>query len=100
MNKPNADELQLLYAGQLATMRALLLALIETHPQPAQVMGVFEQKIEGMRLFIDDACSQLNLEPPKHPQALQSELTQDIGRWLERIRRIVERCARQTDKPA
>jgi len=52
--KPELNELRLLHSGKLATLRALILALLETHPDKAAVAQAFAQKTEELKLFMRD----------------------------------------------
>jgi len=75
------NELRLLHSGKLATLRALICALIETHPDKATVAQAFSQKTEGLELFMRDYNHEYL---PNESQALYPALAllkQDIDFW-------------------
>jgi len=77
------NELKFLHSGKLATMRALLHALIETHPDKEALKKAFEQKAIAFDLFISDYQYAIG-EEVAGSQALRL-LRDDMKRWLDAL---------------
>jgi len=74
------NELRFLSSGKLATMRALLHALIETHPDRAALKKAFEQKAIAFDMFICDYQVAIK-EEVSGSQSLHL-LREDMKHWL------------------
>jgi|GEM_PF-2483302 len=88
--KMESNELKLLHSGQLATLRAVLHALIRAQtPENREIISQsFEQTAAGLKFFIEDWKLATAEQPSKEEQSQTFEyLEQDIAFWLKAMGR-------------
>jgi len=85
-----AEELRTLDAGRLAVLNLVIQALVETHPNPAELLAAFSAKTDAAKTLMRDLGSaQSNpVEKRHYLPVFQDLLDDDVTRWAATLTRI------------
>jgi len=78
-------EIHLLHSGKLATLRALIHAIVETHPNRAELASAFAQKAQGLECFIRDYEYEYATKETRSDGRAVQYLKKDIDYWLSLV---------------
>jgi len=85
------DQLRGLDVGRLAVLNLVIRALVETHPNPQELLQAFRGKADGAKTLMRDLQTLYPnpVESRKYPSAFQELLDDDLALWTALLERRV-----------